>query len=1249
MDYLYENLGDERFQEFCSCLVSKEFPNIQAFPVGQPDGGRDSLVYFMDKSDKEFIIFQVKFMRNPNKQMDPHKWLTETIAGEVKKINKLIPAGAKSYYLLTNVRGTAHLDVGSKDKLNKILEENITIPSICWWRDDLSVLFEKDPIFKWSFPEILNGQDILNSALFNNINENKERRENVIKAYLADQYSLDNEVKFRQIDLQNRLFDLFTDVPIKIKKFNKKNKTFKQTLNILNLRTYNEDEFYYVDKFENVGAVDFLLNSRVQNNIKKILLEGGPGQGKSTISQYICQVHRAKLLDKKQDLEKIPSHLKNIPIRLPFKIDLRHVASWVEKTNPYKEDLSEEYFSNIWAKSLESFLVGHIFYHSKVDNFTSSDLVAIFKLSSVLIVFDGFDEIANLDVRKEVIDFINKGVNRLSESSKSVQIIVTSRPAAFSDSIGFSVDQYPHFELGDITTDIIKDYVEKWIKASRLNSRESSEIKRLVDEKLRLPHLRELAKSPMQLAIFISLLRTRGESLPNKRTALYDSYIELFFNRESEKNTIIRDYRDLIIDIHKYLGWVLHSDSELFKTNGTIHIEDLKKLLNKYLLKEGHQTDITDKLFKAVEERVCALVSRVQGSFEFEVQPLREYFCAKYLYQTAPYSPAGAERTGTKPDRFEAISRNFYWQNVMRFFAGCFDKGELPMLIQKLTELQKDSILQYTNYPRTITSQLLSDYVFTQYPLYLKDAVKIIVDGINIGAILDQNAHSSNTEPIFLPIECGRIEVINECFAQLKTFPANDYAYELIGIIVNNPYHTLEFWKEYCESIKGPQLTTWLEYAYHLEIIHKIEKEFLVEIINDDSSEKTNRLQIILKGNRMDVIENMPILKEYTFQAILDSKLSVIIPRNKNHSFSFLTTILHPFFLEQIIHDKENKNSSLTGYIDSVFQPRIMRRGNSLKNKITEFKVNDSIDRNIKAFMIKIENTISNDLFWQNSIKPWDDLVEHGRTLFNDCWALNLVAVISAGIKSKDDKFENYDDLSNAQLSLCKRVRCARMKSGNVKYWTKQILESNNIGFTLLVFFTWATPKTICQLFSILNTKLESLQPEEVDQIIEGLNKVSCISSFTLSHQRYFKDFIEANDISDLLKYLVSIRFPSKYKFKFIYEKIGGYGGNIQELLKLKLKYLISIFPYNMSDHALLEEIKVIYLKISNSSDDFYHFQRYFQRTQKMPLDTAKIIMADCKNYPRSISSSAELACRSDAHKQIKPVGKISADDKWFA
>ena len=55
--------------------------------------------------------------------------------------------------------------------------------------------------------------------------------------------------------------------------------------------------------------------------------------------------------------------------------------------------------------------------------------------------------------------------------------------------------------------------------------------------------------------------------------------------------------------------------------------------------------------------------------------------------ETAPYTPTGAEKKGTKPDRFAAIARNFYWLNVTRFYAGCYSKGELPSLVDGLREL----------------------------------------------------------------------------------------------------------------------------------------------------------------------------------------------------------------------------------------------------------------------------------------------------------------------------------------------------------------------------------------------------------------------------------------------------------------------------------------------------------------------------------------------------------------------------------
>lgn len=1249
MDYLFENLGDERFQEFCNSLITKEFPDSQSYPVGQPDGGRDSIAYFMHSVKKEFIVFQVKFVRNPNTIPNVHKWFTDIIKEEAPKIEKLIPLGAKKFYLLTNVRGTAHLNNGSKDIVNQILEEKISIPSLCWWRDDISRIAEKDPLFKWSFPEILNGQDILNSVLFANINENKERRESIIKSYLSDQYLIDDEVKFRQIDLHNKLLDLFTDLPIRIKKFNQRDKKLINALDDYdknNMRNIAPEEFNSFQGLETIKAASFLLYPKVQNEIERILIEGGPGQGKSTISQYICQVHRVRLLNKHSDLELLPKHIRHTPVRFPFKIDLRHVALWVENKNPYQGMLSEQKFKLIWKNSLQSFLIGHISYHSQSDTFNSDDLFSILKNSSVLFVFDGFDEIADIQIRKDVIEFINKGINRIKENSKSIQIVITSRPAAFSDTIVFSEDEYPHFQLTDITTNATKEYVDKWTKASKLNDRESNEIKKLVNEKLQLPHLKELAKSPMQLAIFISLLKTRGESLPNKRTAMYDSYIELFFNRESEKNSTIRDHRDLIIDIHQYLAWILHSEAEVLGNSGSISVEKLQKTLHTYLEKEGHKTEIATHLFHVMQERVCAIVSRVQGTYEFEVQPLREYFCAKFLYNTSPYSPAGMEKTGTKPERFNTIARNFYWHNVVRFFAGCFDKGELPMLIQELNELQKDELLKYTNYPSLITSQILSDYVFTQYPNLLKDVAKIISKSINIGSILNQNKYSSS-ELIFLPEECGRSEVFSECFEQLKQLPKQDYANDLIEIILNNPLNTEQAWINEVGNYSGLELVKWLDYGLLLQILHKLDHKLLHSIIKSDSIElQKSKLQTIINGNRIDVVEKNKNLKITLLEGILDNEIIWSPKKKLEHSIQYLSAILHPVINLRIL-DNSSPNSSYFNHISQVF-----RSYND--TSIPEFNIEDEIDKKINFFINQLECLMQTPTSsWRSSISNWEILVENIITNFGENWSSKTIAIIAAGIKSKDEKFEEFDDLSDSKKSLCKRTRCARLKSGNISYWEKQLGEPQKLTFKLLTFFTWCTSKTIIHLYPKVSEIMQKLNDKEISIIIKTLKKTQNLSTFTSAQTNDLINFFQPLHDDNLVKYIVSLRFAANKEYEFVYKNINTFSENLKEEIgDIKFTYLVDSFIRNPNNDVKLSEIKKHYQNIKRYKFNHYIFHAYHLNShydyKEIPIELAQKIMLEPKLYPRIVATIAEKSCRHYANKKTIAVGEIASTKNWF-
>ncbi len=369
MDYPFENLDPESFQQFCQALLIKEFSNVQCFPVAQPDGGRDALSPLTEDDEGGFIMYQVKFVRQPLAEADPHKWLVNTLKGEVEKLKQQIPKGAKQYILITNIKGTAHPDSGSIDKANQLLNSELGVPSQCWWRDDLSRRLDDAWNLKWVYPTLMTGSDLIRSVIEFGLSENKERRASAIRAYVTHQFDIDQQVKFKQVELDNRLLDLFIDVPVvppntapnkkRFYEYHFIHRSIARDLryrragkkvsyeDISSLFDIGSDVYGTRDEQSVVGAAAMLLHPLVQKHIPNVVIEGAPGQGKSTITQYICQVHRMQILGKEQveqlipehyredeDFEKLPEQHKSSSVRLPFKVDLRDLAAWLAKQNP---------------------------------------------------------------------------------------------------------------------------------------------------------------------------------------------------------------------------------------------------------------------------------------------------------------------------------------------------------------------------------------------------------------------------------------------------------------------------------------------------------------------------------------------------------------------------------------------------------------------------------------------------------------------------------------------------------------------------------------------------------------------------------------------------------------------------------------------------------------------------------------------------------------------------------------------------
>lgn len=808
-------------------------------------------------------------MRDPHGVEDPHRWLTEIIEEEAPKVKDLIPKGAKEYYILTNVSGTGHPGAGSIDRVKQILEQHVDIPSDCWWRDDLDRRLENAWDLKWSYPELMTGPDLIRSVIESGLSEHKERRAAAVRAFVTAQYGVDEDVRFKQVELQNKLLELFIDVPISHRRGEPKSVHIHRFIAQEVARqpgapvedaprrptAYPYRGVNYQREAPPLGASTFLLHGLVQANVPRMVLEGAPGQGKSTIVQYVCQVHRMRLLGKDAELGLVPPHHKGAPIRIPIKVDLRDFAAWLIRKDPFSP-VDSDVQPSLWHRSLESFLAFLIRHFSGGAAFEVEDLVAVAKLSSLLLVFDGLDEVAEISRRREVVDEISKGIKRISSNCASLQVVVTSRPAAFANSPGFPEEEFPHYQLEPVTRELIGEYAEKWLRGRRVIDREAAEVKKILEEKLGEPHIRELAKNPMQLAILLSLIHTRGASLPDKRTALYDSYIDLFFSREAAKSLIVRDHRDLLIDIHRYLAWVLHSEAEQGKERGSISSDRLQGLLTDYLCGEGQDPSLGTKLFAGMVERVVAVVSR-EGTYEFEVQPLREYFAARYLYDTAPYSPPGNEKRGTKPDRFDAIARNFYWLNVARFYAGCFSKGELASLVDRLQELIAEKGFANTSHPRSLAITLLSDWVFTQHPKSVREVLDLALhDGGFRLLLAASSALHRSSSGIALPKKCGGDVLVDRCFEILRGSPPGDYAMRVAETARANarPDELKRFWLDEIPRRWDRSAADWLWLGDILGIL----RDITAEEINQSFSGRTldrRFLITLMYASRADFVE----------------------------------------------------------------------------------------------------------------------------------------------------------------------------------------------------------------------------------------------------------------------------------------------------------------------------------------------------------------------------------------------------------
>ncbi len=1277
--YQYEQLNDESFQQLSQSLLVKEFPGLQCFPVGQPDGGRDAIVrYEAARRATGFILFQVKFARHELGPSEARAWLLRTLRDELPKVRKQMEKGAEHFVLVTNVPGTGHDEVGSIDKLQALLEELIPIPAHAWWRGDLDRRLDDAWDLKFTYPALFSGTDLLRLVIEASPSEGRERRRNAITAFLSHQFESEREVKFKQAELESDIFDLFTDVPLVPRDPAGRRQRAAGLLatafgraatsasgeadpfwahHLLEVALGGERSFgvSYSREETWMGAASLLLDSDFQQAEPLVILEGAPGQGKSTIAQYICQVHRIRILAHQQGNSVASAHLDS-SLRLPFKVELRDFATWLSGGNPFGS-VSGGDSTDSSPRSLEAFLSALVRYASGGSDFDVSDLHATLSASSALIVLDGLDEVAEVKQRQRVVDEITSAVPRLNSVAASLQVVVTSRPTPFTNSPVLPRRTFATYSLESLTRPLITEYAERWLHSRAVDDADANEARQILNDKLDEPHLRDLARNPMQLAILLSLIHRRGVSLPDKRTALYDSYVEMFFDRESEKATVVKENRDLLIRIHRYLAWVLQSGAEIaaestsrvrpsgISPSGTIAEDDLKALVRDFLERDGSNPTLVEELFSGMVERVVAIVSRVQGLYEFDVQTLREYFAARHLYQTAPYSPAGSERRGTISDRWRALSRNYYWLNVARFYAGCYSEGELPSLVEDLRDLTKDEVFARTSHPQLLAATLLSDWVFSQRPRAIQDAVDLLLEPRGLRMLVaGVGSGLSQVEDVIVGDPSGRDRLIVACKELVGPDQPTAQVMDIVRSVLrpnSRAEELLDWWIEELRSADETQTKHWCVLGEFLQCWSVVDLDTVSDLLSRKEVPSSSVITGLLHADRMDVFESV----EELFEAAVDAVLAGERVRYRGSSIlQRLAWLIDRTSLGR--HDPRAASATQISLREYLSRFRGYK-GYEEDIASPSYPTAQRCARLVEAFTSAAELPLAE---WNTSTAPWDRIVQQGISDFGVRPKFVELANLAAGIRSTEEKCQDSPDLFDAGRPMVRRARYARLRAGSRKWWSEQLRAANNadeVQMALLLFATWAGARTFEQLAQAFDKLVAGLSTSQWHSLYASLRRavrVSPVRSWSKPlgiRVSALPPSLSARTVALLAERCTHATVDELYE-----TYLTNYRGDDSIIVSLRAD--VQVRHALGDDTKWSQAIRSLRASYSLGVPTSRSFPPHMRRTFTLPNAVARQVVDEPLEFPAALVGVAEARCRQLDAASILPVGQVADDDGWF-